>query len=117
MERNVSHAIHDILETIERLRGKIGGKTFVDFENDWELKFIVQRGIEIISEASRRIPDELKATRTEIEWRSVASIGNFIRHEYHTISDKVIWDVVQADLPPLKIAIDAIAATLKNNEE
>jgi uncharacterized protein with HEPN domain len=114
MERNVTHVIHDILETIERLRGKIGDKTFVDFENDWELKFIVQRGIEIISEASRRIPDEIKATRPEIEWRSVASIGNFIRHEYHTISDKVIWDVVQADLPPLKIAIDAIAAALED---
>ena len=54
------------------------GKTFVDFENDWELKFIVQRAIEIISEASRRIPDELKATRPEIEWRSIASIGNFL---------------------------------------
>ena len=98
------------------MRGTLGSKTFVDFENDWEIMFIVQRGIEIISEASRRIPEELKATRPEIEWRSVASIGNFIRHEYHTISDKVIWDVIQADLPPLKIAIDAIAAAIKDKE-
>ena len=116
MERKVSHALHDLIETIERVRGKIAGKAFVDFENDWELKFIVQRAIEIISEASRRIPDELKATRPEIEWRSIANIGNFLRHEYHTISDKVIWDVVQSDLPPLKSAIDAIAASLKDKE-
>jgi uncharacterized protein with HEPN domain len=61
-------------------------------------------------------PDELKAKRPEIEWRSIASIGNFLRHEYHTISDKVIWDVVQVDLPPLKIAIDAIAATIDDKE-
>ena len=85
-----------------------------DFESDWELKFIIQRAIDIISEASRRIPDELKATRPEIEWRSIASIGNFLRHEYHSISDKVIWDVVQVDLPDLKIAIDAIAAALND---
>jgi uncharacterized protein with HEPN domain len=115
MERKVSHAIRDLLETIERVQGKIKGKAFADFESDWELKFIVQRAIEIISEASRRLPDELKATRPEIEWRSIANIGNFLRHEYHSISDKVIWDVVQADLPPLKSAIDAIAARLEDN--
>jgi uncharacterized protein with HEPN domain len=80
------------------------------------IKVLVQRAIEIISEASRRIPDEIKATRPEIEWRSIASIGNFLRHEYHTISDKVIWDVVQVDLPSLKIAVDAIAAALKEEE-
>ena len=104
-----------MIETIERVQGKIKGKTFADFEGDWELKFIVQRAIEIISEASRRLPDELKATRPEIEWRSIANIGNFLRHEYHTISDKIIWDVVQADLLPLKAAIDAIAAGLEDN--
>jgi uncharacterized protein with HEPN domain len=114
MERKVSHAVRDLVETIERVQGKIEGKTFADFESNWELKFIIQRAIEIISEASRRLPDELKATRPEIEWRSIASIGNFLRHEYHTISDKVIWDVVQVDLPPLKTAIDAIAAGLED---
>jgi uncharacterized protein with HEPN domain len=88
MERKVSHAVHDIVETIERVQGKVKDKTFADFESDWELKFIVQRAIEIISEASRRLPDDLKATRPEIEWRSIANIGNFLRHEYHTISTR-----------------------------
>jgi uncharacterized protein with HEPN domain len=110
MERKVSHAIDDILETIERVQGKVASKTFAEFVADWELRFIVQRAIEIISEASRRLPDHLKATQPHIEWRSIAGIGSVLRHEYHTISDKVIWDVVQADLPHLKAAIEAIAA-------
>ena len=59
------------------------------------MQFIVQRGIEIISEASRRLPPELKATRPEIRWPSIAGIGNVIRPKYHTIADKIIWDVVQ----------------------
>jgi uncharacterized protein with HEPN domain len=46
-----------------------------------------------------------------------ATIGNFIRHEYHTISNKVIWDVVQVDLPALKSAIEAIDATFSDKEE
>jgi uncharacterized protein with HEPN domain len=113
MERQVAHTIHDLLETIERVQVKTGGKTFAEFEADWELRFIVQRAIEIISEATRRLPEELKAARPEIEWRSVAGIGNVLRHEYHSISDRVVWDVVQAEIPLLKTAILAIAAMVK----
>jgi uncharacterized protein with HEPN domain len=71
MERKVRHTIHDILETIDRVQGKIAGKTFAEFASDWELRFIVQRAIGIISEATRRLPEELKATKPEIEWRSI----------------------------------------------
>ncbi len=113
MERKVGHTIHDILETIERVQLKTASKSFAEFETDWELRFIIQRAIEIISEATRRLPDELKATRPEIEWRSIAGIGNVLRHEYHTISDKVIWDVIQADLPLLKAAVEVIAASVE----
>ena len=113
MPRNVRPAIGDILETIARIQDKVAGKTLAEFHADWELRFIVERGIEIISEATRRLPDDLKATRPEIPWRNIAGIGNVLRHEYHTISDKVIWDVVQGDLPGLKAAIEAIAATIK----
>lgn len=59
------------------------------------------------------MPDDLKALRPEIPWRSVAGIGNVLRHEYHTISDKVIWDVVPGDLPQLRAAMEAIAATIE----
>src|ERR1700686_3090480 len=113
MERTVVHTIDDILETVERIQLKTAGKTFAEFDADWELRFIVQRAIEIISEATRRLPEELKATRPEIEWRSIAGIGNGLRHENHPISDKVIGAVVQAEWPPLKTAIAAIAASVR----
>jgi hypothetical protein len=49
VERKVGHTIHDILETIERVQGKVAGKTFAEFEVEWEFRFVVQRAIEIIS--------------------------------------------------------------------
>jgi uncharacterized protein with HEPN domain len=113
MPRNVRPAIHDILETITRVQDKMAGKSLTDFRADWELRFIVERALEIISEATRRLPDKLKATRPEIPWRSVAGIGNVLRHEYHAISEKVIWDVVQGDLPALKAAVEAIAGAIE----
>jgi uncharacterized protein with HEPN domain len=111
MKRKAEAAIYDILETIDRVQSKAAGRTLADFQADWELRFIVQRGIEIISEASRRLPPEMKATRPEIRWPSIAGIGNVLRHDYHRISDKVIWDVVQDELTPLRTAIEAFAAS------
>lgn len=77
----------------------------MDFETDWLLRHGVQRGIEIISEASRHLPSALIATQPGIAWDQVRGIGSILRHEYHKISDRVIWAVVVEKLPPLKVAI------------
>ena len=58
MQRQIAHTIDDILKTIERVREKTASKTFAAYESDWELQFIIQRAIEIISEATRRLPDD-----------------------------------------------------------
>ncbi|MFG1225662.1 HepT-like ribonuclease domain-containing protein [Xanthobacter wiegelii] len=57
------------------------GKTADDFEADRILRYAVERSIEVISEASRRIPDDLKATQDQIDWPAIAGIGNVMRHE------------------------------------
>jgi len=112
MARKIGHVLHDILEAIERIERITRGKTFTDFENSWELRWLVQRAIEIISEASRAIPDELKNTRPEIPWPRVRGIGNVLRHDYAAISDPIIWKVVTDEFAPLKQAIKAIADQL-----
>ena len=76
----------------------------------------MERGIEIISEASRRIPAELRALRPEVPWNDIASIGNIPRHKYHSISMPIIWELVQKDLPPLKAAIEVIARQAGNEQ-
>jgi uncharacterized protein with HEPN domain len=63
--------------------------------------------------ASRRIPAHLQSARPEIPWRRVMAIGNVLRHEYHGLSDRIIWGVVVDELPKLKIAVAAIAAMIK----
>jgi uncharacterized protein with HEPN domain len=71
MARKIGHIFHDILEAIERIENVTRGKSLAEFERSWELRWLVQRGIEIISEASRAIPEELKAARPEISWAQV----------------------------------------------
>jgi uncharacterized protein with HEPN domain len=70
---------------------------------DWEKRWLVERGIEIISEASRHLTDELKARRPEIPWRKVAGIGNLLRHAYEHIAPDVLWKLPQADLLELEL--------------
>jgi uncharacterized protein with HEPN domain len=94
MTRKVRHALHDILEAIERVEMITHSKTLAEFEASWQLRWLVQRAIEIISEASRAIPAELKSTRPEIPWLRVQGIGNVLRHEYQSLSDPIIWKVV-----------------------
>jgi uncharacterized protein with HEPN domain len=109
MARDVLPAIDDTLDAIEGIENAVANKTFADFEADWLLRRGIERAIEIISEASRRVPAELKSKRPEIPWRDVETIGNILRHEYHTVSNPIIWDVVWNDLPTVKTAIEAIA--------
>lgn len=74
------------------------------------MRFATQRGIEIISEASRRIPDDLKSQRPEIPWLDIAGIGNVLRHGYDSLDHEIIWGVVNKHLPALKAAVEAMLA-------
>jgi uncharacterized protein with HEPN domain len=113
MARKIGHILHDILEAIERIEHATRGKTLQEFESSWEMRWLVQRGIEIVSEASRGIPDAAKSQRPEIPWKQVAGIGNVLRHDYSGLADRIIWGVVHDELPKLKKAIKAISATIR----
>jgi len=108
MARSPDPALDDILDAIANAERVLQDKSFHDFEGDWLLRRGLERAIEIISEASRRIPEELRALRPEIPWHEIASIGNILRHRYHSISMPIIWEVLQKDLPPMKEAVEAI---------
>jgi len=66
----------------------------------------VIRTLEIISEASRRLSDELKARHPQIQWREMAAAGNFYRHNYEDVTPRRVWKTLREDLPPLRAAID-----------
>ncbi|MGF7094410.1 HepT-like ribonuclease domain-containing protein [Aminobacter sp. BE82] len=84
----------EILAALDGIEKATSDKTLHDYEQDWLLKHGVQRGIEIISEAARHLPDELLVTEPEIPWKQMRGIGNVPRHEYHRIADPIVWAVV-----------------------
>lgn len=106
-ERSFAHRLADMIEAIERIRLILADAPLDAFENDWERQWLVERGVEIVSEASRRLPAELKARHPAIPWRKVAGIGNVLRHDYESIAAPVMWKLAREDLDALEQACRA----------
>jgi len=84
----------DIIEAIELIRAEMAGVALRAFEPDKRKRRLVERGIEIISEASRHLRGELKARHPEIPWPKVAAIGNVLRHDYEHVAHDVLRHLV-----------------------
>lgn len=100
--RSLIPPLTDIVEAIERIRGVLGDSSLDAFEADWQKQWLIERGVEIVSEASRHLTAELKARNPDIPWAKVAGIGNVLRHDYGNIAAPIIWKLVRDDLPPLE---------------
>jgi uncharacterized protein with HEPN domain len=113
MVRGIVARIQDMLETIDELERATAGKTFEDFQRDWLLRKAAERGVEIISEASRHLPEDLKARHPYPRWRHVAGIGNVLRHEYHRVEERIVWSAIQDELPRLRVHLEAMRAEVE----
>lgn len=101
--------IADAIDDINRL---LGGKTIEALSSDRMARAAFERFIEIISEASRYIPDDMKAEHATIPWREVAAMGNRLRHAYEQIEPTILWEIYTEDLAPLARAIGEMQAGL-----
>ena len=79
---------------------------FQTFRADRKTVYAVVRALEIISEASRRLPDELLHRHPQIDWAAVAASGNVYRHEYEAVDEALIWHTVRHGLAALRSVAD-----------
>lgn len=98
-----------IRENINNVRQLVAGKSIADFERSPSLRAALERFLEIISEASRYVPQDLQDRfGSEISWRSIVSLGNILRHAYHLSDLPTLWRIAEQDLPALSDAVDAM---------
>ncbi|HEV8678361.1 MAG TPA: HepT-like ribonuclease domain-containing protein [Stellaceae bacterium] len=96
----------DIVENIHLAMEFVRGLDYRAFYEDRRTVYAVIRCLEIISEASRRLPEELKARHTQIPWRDIAAAGNIYRHEYEDVQEQRVWRTVNDHLMPLLRAVE-----------
>ena len=100
-------------DEIESLSRELAGLGFETYRESYALRRITERAIQIVSEAARALPKELRA-RYPAPWADIIGIGNPLRHEYHRIDDKVLWETATADLPKLQPIIQRMLAEFEN---
>lgn len=105
-------AVNDILAAIARIERYLDGATDESFQTDALRQDAVIRCLEVISEASRRVPDAYKNGYPHIPWREIAGIGNILRHEYQRVSISMIWNIASTGLFELKDAAVGIQKAL-----
>ncbi len=99
-------ALRDIAYHIDLAVHFAAGFDYEAFRADLRTVYAVTRCLEIVSEASRRLPDDLKARHPSIAWKDMAGAGNIYRHDYEDVAARQVWDTVQIDLPPLRAVIE-----------
>jgi uncharacterized protein with HEPN domain len=107
MPREYRQQIDDILESIIYINEYVAGMSFDDFAGDRKTRDAVIRNLEIIGEAARALPDEIKQ-KSNIEWHKIVALRNILIHEYFGVNLKLVWDVIQNKLQELKTECKAL---------
>lgn len=88
-------------DNIRYAQAFVAGMGYAAFAQSRKEVYAVTRAIEIVSEASRRLPDEVRARHPNLPWREIRDVGNFYRHQYDNVAESYVWRTVQERLPPL----------------
>ncbi len=100
--------VEDMLEAIGRATAYLDGMTAQDFLKDIRTQDAVIRNLEVLGEASKRVPFAIQQRHPDIPWSRIGDIRNILVHEYHSIDPAIILDAVRNDLPPLESPLRAV---------
>lgn len=107
-DRTYRMYLEDIQLAMNRIAEYIYGFTFSEFKKDYKTVDAVIRNFEIIGEASKKLPQDIKVKHPDIPWDEMYLLRNKVSHEYFGVDYEIIWDVAFNYLPGNKTQIDKI---------
>jgi uncharacterized protein with HEPN domain len=108
MSREFLDFVEDILDAMQKAESLLEGVSFSQFEADFRINFAVVRALEIIGEAAKRLPEELRQSYPDIPWKGMAGMRDRIIHGYDNVDLQIVWDVVKRDIPQIKPKIEGL---------
>ena len=110
--RDLADSLQDILEAIEAIERFTASVDFVNFSQNEEKTFAVEKALEIVGEAVKNVPDSVKSIYQEVPWKTIAGMRDKLAHQYWRTDIEVVWKTVKEDVPQLKVAIVKILEDL-----
>lgn len=107
-KREIGDYVQDILEAIIEVKVFTQRMESADFASDKKTINAVVRSLEVMGEAAKKIPDDVRQKYPDIPWRSMAGMRDKLIHEYFGIDLDIVWEVVSVELPPLKPLVQQV---------
>jgi uncharacterized protein with HEPN domain len=112
--RDITDFIQDILNSIKEIEEFTKGMTYEDFRGDNKTCNAVIRSLEVLGEATKRIPLALRNEYKEIPWKKMAGLRDVLIHEYMGVDIKTVWNVVTKRIPEIKPLIEKVKEEIKS---
>lgn len=94
--------VEDIIDAMDKAEIAIRGVDFDQFSEDFIINFAVARALEIVGEAAKRLPREVRTAYPAVPWRDMAGMRDRIIHGYDNVNLRIMWDVVKQEIPRIK---------------
>ena len=117
MKREYKLFIQDIKECIAQIDEFVGNMTLEEFKADEKTSSAVVRKIEIIGEATKNVPKEIRQKYKELPWSDMARMRDKIIHSYFVVDYEVVWKTIKERLPEIKPKIGTILKDLENQKD
>jgi len=111
--RDYRDYIKDILDSINDIENFIRGMSFENFKRDRKTINAVVRSVEVIGEATKKIPKTLKDKHKEVPWKKMSGMRDKLIHEYFGVDVEILWKTAKDDIPPLKQLVQNILKSLE----
>lgn len=115
MKRNINLFLEDIIEQIKLIEKSTEGVSKKEFLEDKDIQDATVRRLEIIGEATKNIPADIRKKYPKIEWKKIAGIRDIIIHAYFELDLDLIWDVIQNKLSNLKQKVKSINSEMSRD--
>ena len=117
MKRDIALYIKDILKNMDKAGRFIKDITYEDFASDEKTNYAVVRCVEIIGEAAKNIPENIRRKYPDIPWKKMAGMRDKISHFYFGIDMKKVWLAVKRDIPKIKPQIRKILKDISKKKK